>query len=123
MQKLRRLPRAINRGSEEADGASVSHCQIVVSAQETHRFRQAMASLSGQPTHIRHMKTPSIRNILVSIDFSKMSIQAIETANRLAPRFNAAVHLAHVCDSSYQALFIAPTPLFIPFSVVPKSRG
>ncbi len=33
------------------------------------------------------MEKLSIRNILVPIDFSKMSIQAIETAKRLALRF------------------------------------
>ena len=42
------------------------------------------------------MKKLSIRKILVPIDFSKMSIEAIETAKRLGQRFGATIHLAHV---------------------------
>jgi nucleotide-binding universal stress UspA family protein len=54
------------------------------------------------------MKTPSIRNILVSIDFSSMSIQAIETAQRLAQRFEAKVHLVHIHHWQYPAGFMGP---------------
>ncbi|MFZ3377750.1 MAG: universal stress protein [Chthoniobacterales bacterium] len=64
------------------------------------------------------MKRPSIRTILVPIDFSKMSIQAIETAKRLAQRFQATIHLAHVRQFDYPAGFMAPVPPFMPFSVV-----
>jgi nucleotide-binding universal stress UspA family protein len=64
------------------------------------------------------MRTQNVRNILVPIDFSKMSIQAIETAKRLAQRFGATVHLAHVHRFDYPAGFMAPTPPLIPFSVV-----
>jgi nucleotide-binding universal stress UspA family protein len=54
------------------------------------------------------MKKLSIRNILVPIDFSKMSIQAIETAKRVALRFGGSVHLAHVYQFDYPAGFMAP---------------
>ena len=54
------------------------------------------------------MEKLSIRNILVPIDFSKMSVQAIETAKRLAERFGAAVHLAHVHHWQYPADFMGP---------------
>ncbi len=64
------------------------------------------------------MKTTHIRNILVPIDFSKMSIQAIETANRLARRSDATVHLVHVYDFVYPAGFMAPMPPFMPFSTI-----
>jgi nucleotide-binding universal stress UspA family protein len=47
------------------------------------------------------MKTPSIGSILVPIDFSPMSIQAIRTAKAFARRFGAAVHLAHVHQPYY----------------------
>lgn len=50
----------------------------------------------------------NIRNILVPIDFSKMSIRAIEVAKRLARRLEAAVHLVHVYEFYYPAGFIAP---------------
>src|SRR5689334_18197245 len=62
------------------------------------------------------MKTPNIRNILVPIDFSRMSIQAIETAKTFAERFGAAIHLAHVHQFYFPAGFNAPMPPVAPFS-------
>jgi nucleotide-binding universal stress UspA family protein len=64
------------------------------------------------------MKRLSIRNILVPIDFSDMSIQAIKGARRLARRFGAKIHLAHVRQVDYAAAFAAPAPPFAPFSVM-----
>ena len=54
------------------------------------------------------MKTLSVRNIVVPIDFSKMSVQAIQIAKQLARRFGASIHLAHVRQSNYSADFVAP---------------
>lgn len=54
------------------------------------------------------MKRPSIRNILVPIDFWPISVQAIETAKRLADRLGATVHLAHVHHWQYPAGFRGP---------------
>jgi nucleotide-binding universal stress UspA family protein len=62
------------------------------------------------------MKTPSIRNILVPIDFSRLSTQAIETAKGFAQRFGATIHLAHVHQFYYPAGFTAPMPPVIPYS-------
>jgi nucleotide-binding universal stress UspA family protein len=42
------------------------------------------------------MKKLSIRNILVPIDFSPISIDAILTAKRLARRFDAKTHVVHI---------------------------
>ena len=64
------------------------------------------------------MKELSIRTILVPIDFSKMSIKAIKSAKNLAQRFQANIHLAHVRQFDYRAEFMAPTPPFMPFSLV-----
>jgi nucleotide-binding universal stress UspA family protein len=64
------------------------------------------------------MKRPRIQNILVPIDFSKLSIQAIETAKRLAQRFAASIHLAHVRQFDYAAGFSAPAPPFAPFPLM-----
>jgi nucleotide-binding universal stress UspA family protein len=62
------------------------------------------------------MKTLSIQNIIVPIDFSEMSIQAITTARQLARRFNAIVHLAHSRQIDYTAAFATgPT---VPLSVL-----
>ena len=54
------------------------------------------------------MKTLSVRNIVVPIDFSKMSVQAIQIAKQLARRFGASIHLAHVRQSNYTGDFVAP---------------
>lgn len=59
------------------------------------------------------MNGTNIRNILVPIDFSKMSSLAIETAQRLARRFAATAHLAHVRQFSYP---VALTPPFAPIA-------
>jgi nucleotide-binding universal stress UspA family protein len=62
------------------------------------------------------MKTLSIQNIIVPIDFSKMSVQAIQIAKQLARRFGASIHLAHVRHLNYALDYVAPAPPIIPFS-------
>ena len=68
--------------------------------------------------HAIGMKTLSIQNIVVPIDFSKMSVQAIQIAKRLARRFGASIHLAHVRHLNYATDFVAPAPPIVPFSFV-----
>ena len=65
-----------------------------------------------------------IPNILVPVDFSKMSIHAIETAKLLARRFGSAVHLANVYESSYPAGFLeSESPfVFAPLSYLEGTR-
>ena len=62
------------------------------------------------------MKTLNIQNIIVPIDFSKMSVQAIQIARQLARRFGASIHLAHVRHLNYATDFVAPAPPIVPFS-------
>ena len=64
------------------------------------------------------MKRQSIRNILVPIDFSELSIRAIRRARLLARRFGASIHLAHVRQFDY-VTFTAPVPPIVPFSFRP----
>jgi nucleotide-binding universal stress UspA family protein len=64
------------------------------------------------------MKRPSIRNILVPIDFSKMSIGAIKTARQLARRFHAIIHIAHVRRGDFATAFSAPSPPIAPFPLM-----
>ena len=68
------------------------------------------------------MKTLTIQNIVVPIDFSKMSVQAIQIARRLARRFSASIHLAHVRQFNYAADFVAPAPPIVPFSFMPYEQ-
>ena len=64
------------------------------------------------------MKTKQIRNILVPVDFSELSVQAVEHAKAFADQFGAVIHLAHVHQFFYPAGFTAPMPTELPFSVV-----
>ena len=67
------------------------------------------------------MKKLSIQNIVVPIDFSKMSLQAIQTASRLARRFSASIHLVHV--RQFDSIdFVAPAPPIVPFSFMPYAQ-
>jgi nucleotide-binding universal stress UspA family protein len=67
------------------------------------------------------MKRAMIQNILVPVDFSEMSIQAINTATRLARRFGASTHLAHVRQFAYASGFL-PAPPMDPFPVMPDEQ-
>ena len=62
------------------------------------------------------MKTLSIQNIIVPIDFSKMSVQAVEIAKQFARRFGASIHLTHVRQFNYATDFVAPAPPIVPFA-------
>jgi nucleotide-binding universal stress UspA family protein len=66
--------------------------------------------------HALCMKTLSIQNIIVPIDFSKMSTQAIQIAKQLARRFGASLRLAHVRHLNYATDFVAPAPPILPFA-------
>ena len=67
------------------------------------------------------MKRAIIQNILVPIDFSKMSISAIKTAKRIARRFTGTIHLAHVRQFDYVG-FSAPAAPLVPFSLVTSEQ-
>ena len=65
------------------------------------------------------MKTLNVQNIIVPIDFSNMSMQAIQIAKQLARRFGASIHLAHVRQFNYAADLMAPVPPMVPFAFTP----
>ena len=69
------------------------------------------------------MKTLSIQNIIVPIDFSKMSVQAIQIAKQLARRFGASIHLAHAPQLNYGLDCVAPAPPIVPFSFMPYEQN
>ena len=54
------------------------------------------------------MEKLNIQNIIVPIDFLRMSVQAIQIAKQLARHLGASIHLAHVRQSNYAADFVAP---------------
>ena len=65
------------------------------------------------------MKTLRIKTILVPIDFSDRSIQAITFAKNFASPFNAAVHLLHVHEFYCPDGCFAAAPMGVPAMVVP----
>jgi nucleotide-binding universal stress UspA family protein len=65
------------------------------------------------------MKTLNVQNIIVPIDFSNMSVQAIQIAKKLARRFGASIHLAHVRQFNYAADLMAPVPPMVPIAFTP----
>ncbi len=82
--------------------------------------KERQAEHRGGVHHIA-MKTMMIQNILVPVDFSEMSIQAINTATRFARRFGASIHLAHVRQFAYTSGFL-PAPPMDPFPVIPHEQ-
>lgn len=71
--------------------------------------------LSAPGTGLRKVKRAdesirkrAIRNILVPIDFSPLSMEAIAVAQSAARSFGATIHLAHVHQAQYPATFLGP---------------
>ncbi len=54
------------------------------------------------------MKKPRIRNVLVPVDFSALSIEAIQEAKKVAQASTATIHLAHVFHAQYPIGFMGP---------------
>src|SRR5262249_55262824 len=69
------------------------------------------------------MKTLSIQNIIVPIDFSKMSMQAIQFAKRLGGVFGASTPLALFVQFICHAVLGAPAPPMVPFSFMPYEQN
>src|ERR1700687_1190055 len=55
-----------------------------------------------------------IRNVLVPIDFSTTSLEAIEWALPLIKRFGADLHLVHVFELDYPLSSMVAMPLIVP---------
>lgn len=72
-----------------------------------HPFWQAMESLARASVHVLTMKKSAIRKILVPIDFSNPSLEALRAANTLGRHFNAAIHLGHVYTFGFPSDWIA----------------
>ncbi|MEO5718253.1 MAG: universal stress protein [Chthoniobacterales bacterium] len=56
------------------------------------------------------MKKPNLKTILVPIDFSELSRDAIVTAKGLARRFGAEIHLVHVHEFPFTPRIMGPIP-------------
>jgi nucleotide-binding universal stress UspA family protein len=85
-------------------------------------FAKGCKARQGSRVHAVGMKRPRIQNIVVPIDFSDMSIQAIRTARRVGRRFDATIHLAHVRQFDCAGL-AAPALPMIPFSLMTYERN
>jgi nucleotide-binding universal stress UspA family protein len=58
--------------------------------------------------------TLQVRNVLVAIDFSAPSLEAIEAALPLIKHFGADLHLVHVFEPDYLASSMVAIPLVVP---------
>src|SRR5437762_11404070 len=58
--------------------------------------------------------TLQVRNVLVAIDFSAPSLEAIEAALPLIKHFGADLHLVHVFEPDYPLSSMAAIPLVVP---------
>jgi nucleotide-binding universal stress UspA family protein len=59
-------------------------------------------------------KALQIRNVLVPVDFSVASLEAIEFALPLVKRFGADLHMVHVFEPDYPLSSLATIPLIVP---------
>lgn len=84
-------------------------------------FSKQRQAQEHKGVHLVSMKRAMIQNILVPVDLSEMSIQAINTATQLARRFGASIHLAHVRQCAYASGFL-PAPPMDPFPVMPHEQ-
>jgi nucleotide-binding universal stress UspA family protein len=73
--------------------------------------RRTSAGSQRAGERVRHLE---IRNLLVTMDFSTASLQAIEFALPLAIRFGADLHMVHVFESDYSLAAMGAMPLIIP---------
>jgi len=79
-------------------------------------FANRCQAASRKEVDLIAMKKLKLRNIIVPVDFSKMSVQATRIAQQLARRFGASIHLAHVRHFNYAGDFVTPAPPAVPFS-------
>ena len=84
-------------------------------------FSKQRQAQERRGVHRVSMKRAMIQNILVPVDFSGMSVQTIKTATRVARRFGASLHLAHVRQFAYASGFL-PAPPMDPFPMMPLEQ-
>src|SRR5205809_1891580 len=71
-------------------------------------------SVRGKSAKRSMPATLQLRNVLVAIDFSAPSLEAIEVALPLIKHFGADLHLVHVFEPDYPASSMAAIPLVVP---------
>lgn len=62
----------------------------------------------------RAQKALNLKNVLVPIDFSEPSLEAVEAALPLAKEFGAELHLIHVFEPDYPITSMVALPLVVP---------
>jgi nucleotide-binding universal stress UspA family protein len=78
-------------------------------------------TVSGKRRISRISTRVQIHNVLVPIDFSPSSLEAIEFALPLLKKFDAELHLAHVFAPDYPLAAMAAMPLIVPELEVGRS--
>ena len=78
------------------------------------RVRQDRRGSSRARPVISRAPGVKITNVLVPIDFSKRSLEAVEFALPLIKRFGADLHLVHIFEPDYPFASMAAMPLIVP---------
>jgi nucleotide-binding universal stress UspA family protein len=77
----------------------------------TRRFPRTSCRIGPRITKAANLK---IKNVLVPIDFSERSLDALETALRLTKRIGAQLHLIHVYEPDYPLTTVMAMPIVLP---------
>jgi nucleotide-binding universal stress UspA family protein len=81
----------------------------------TRRFPRISCRIRPRITKSAHLK---IKNVLVPIDFSERSLEALETALSLTKQTGAQLHLIHVCAPDYPFTTVMAMPIALPLMQV-----
>ena len=98
----------VDRGLEVKAAARGISRKMSISATKGRRSSERAKGLRAMRGTAESPNRSDLRNILVPIDFSPASIEAIETAKSVARSFGATVHLVHVHHEQYPATFMGP---------------
>jgi len=77
----------------------------------TRRFPRISCRIGPRITKAANLK---IKNVLVPIDFSERSLEALETALSLTKRTGAQLHLIHVYEPDYPLTTVMAMPIVLP---------
>ena len=77
-------------------------------------IRQRRRISCGIRSRVRKPAGVRIKNILVPIDFSQRSLEALAFAQSIARQFGAALHLAHIYEPDYPLVTVMAMPIALP---------
>jgi nucleotide-binding universal stress UspA family protein len=107
-----RKKRPVFRNTGRATRLSVRQVYSMRTTTSLKKFSRRSSTSLRTDRAIR--KPVQISNVLIPIDFSPPSLEAIEFALPLIKKFGAHLHLVHVFESDYPLASMAAMPLIVP---------